>query len=244
VPGIKLSGLIFDAGPQNSPVLLELGSADRGWFGDGGSGDANDPTLAQDVFFRIGGAEPGKATTAFEVNDNDAILDDVWAWRADHGNDVGWTENTANTGVEVTGNDVTAYGLAVEHYQKTEVIWSGQGGTDIFFQNELPYDPPTQAAWMASPTQDGYPAFQVTSGVNTFQGYGMGSYVSFINTSATLYNAEAFEAPTTPGVQFHNIFGVWVAGSGGDNSIIDGTGGPVTSTNPGTVVPVDVAAYS
>ena len=45
---------------------------------------------------------------------------------------------------------MTAYGLAVEHYQKNEVIWSGQGGTDVFFQNELPYDPPSQAAWRQS----------------------------------------------------------------------------------------------
>ena len=77
----------------------------------------------------------------------------------------------------------------------------------------------------------------------TIGGYGMGSYVVFIDTSATLYDAEAFEAPTTPGVQFHDVFGVWVAGSGGEDSVIDGTGGPVTSTNPGTVEPVDVVSY-
>jgi hypothetical protein len=138
---------------------------------------------------------------------------------------------------------VTAYGLAVEHYQKNEVIWSGNGGTDIFFQNELPYDPPSQSAWMASSTQDGYPAFLVTPGVKSFQGYGMGSYVVFIDTTATLYDAEPFQAPDSPGVQFHNIFAVWIAGSGGDNSIINGTGGPATSTTPGTVVPVDVTSY-
>ena len=40
---------------------------------------------------------------------------------------------------------MTAYGLAVEHFQKYEVLWSGQNGSDYFFQNELPYDPPSQA---------------------------------------------------------------------------------------------------
>ena len=50
----------------------------------------------------------------------------------------------------VTGNNVTAYGLAVEHYQKSEVVWTGQGGTDVFFQNELPYDLPSQSAWNES----------------------------------------------------------------------------------------------
>jgi hypothetical protein len=242
--GVKLSGLIFDAGPVNSPVLLSVGT--RGV----GAGTAADPDTIQDVFFRIGGAEntPVSATVSLLDNADNSIIDDVWAWRADHGNDVGWTANKGDTGLVVTGNDVTAYGLAVEHYQKNEVIWSGQGGTDVFFQNELPYDPPSQAAWMASPSQDGYPAFLVTKNVKTFQGYGLGSYVVFIDTPAaiapaTLYDAEAFQAPDTPGVQFHNIFGVWIAGSGGDNSIINGVGGPATSANPGSVEPVDVTSY-
>jgi hypothetical protein len=70
-----------------------------------------------------------------------------------------------------------------------------------------------------------------------------GSYVVFNQTTATLHNAEAFQTPDAAGVQFHYVFGVWIAGSGGDDSIIDGTGGPVTSTNPGIVEPVDVPSY-
>jgi len=235
--GVKLSGLIIDAGPVNSPVLLSVGTP--------GPSSASDPDLVQDVYFRIGGAEttPVSATVSLLDNAGNSIIDNVWAWRADHGNAVGWTVNTADTGVVVTGDDVTAYGLFVEHYQKNEVIWSGQGGTDIFFQNELPYDPPSQSAWMASPTQNGYPAFLVAPNVRTFRGYGMGSYVVFIQTSATLHDAMAFQAPKTPGVQFHDILGVWIAGSGGLDSIVNGTGGPVTSTNPGTVEPVDLVSY-
>jgi len=237
--GVKLSGLIFDAGPVNSPVLLSVGTPLPA------AGAAADPDLIQDVFFRIGGAATTATSATVSLIDNasHSIIDDVWAWRADHGNDVGWTSNTGATGVVVTGGDVTSYGLAVEHYQKTEVVWTGQGGTNIFFQNELPYDPPSQAAWMKSPTQDGYPAFLVGRNVKTFQGYGMGSYVVFIDTSATLYDAEAFQSPDTPGVQFHNVFGVWIAGSGGLDSVVNGTGGPVTSTSPGTVEPVDVTSY-
>ena len=235
--GVKLSGLIIDAGPVNSPVLLSVGTP--------GPSSASDPDLVQDVYFRIGGAEttPVSATVSLLDNAGNSIIDNVWAWRADYGNAVGWTVNTADTGVVVTGDDVTAYGLFVEHYQKNEVIWSGQGGTDIFFQNELPYDPPSQSAWMASPTQNGYPAFLVAPNVRTFRGYGMGSYVVFIQTSATLHDAMAFQAPKTPGVQFHDILGVWIAGSGGLDSIVNGTGGPVTSTNPGTVEPVDLVSY-
>ena len=157
---------------------------------------------------------------------------------------MGWTVNTADTGVAVTGNNVTAYGLFVEHYQKNEVIWSGQGGTDVFYQNEMPYDPPSQSAWMASPTQDGYPAFLVTGNVKSFQGYGMGSYIVFIQTTATLFADQAFQAPKTPGVQFHSLLVVYLGGSGGDKSIINGVGGPVTSTsNPGIGTPVNLTSY-
>jgi hypothetical protein len=139
---------------------------------------------------------------------------------------------------------VTAYGLAVEHYQKNEVIWSGQGGTDIFFQNEMPYDPPSQSAWMASATEDGYPSFLVTSNVKSFQGYGMGSYIVFIQTTATVYADEAFKAPDTPGVQFHDLLVVYLGNQGGDKSIINGVGGPVTGTNnPGIGTPVDLVSY-
>jgi hypothetical protein len=236
--GVKVSGLIVDAGPVNSPVLVSDGTPLL-------PGSATDPNTIQDVFFRIGGAETTTTSATVSLLDNasNSIIDDVWAWRADHGNDVGWTENKADTGLVVTGNNVTAYGLAVEHYQKSEVVWSGQGGTDVFFQNELPYDPPTQADWNESSTFSGYPAFQVANNVKTFNGYGMGSYVVFIDTTATLNVTEAFQAPAVPGVQFNNTFGVWISGSGGIDSIVNGVGGPVTSTNPGTVEPVDVPSY-
>ena len=142
VPGVKLSGMIFDAGTVNSPALLQVGFPGFGWS------DPADPTLVQDVFFRIGGATPGQASDSLVVNSSQVILDDIWAWRADHGNGVGWTSNVGNTGVLVNGDDVTAYGLFVEHYEQAQVIWNGRDGTDIFFQNEMPYDPPSQAAWM------------------------------------------------------------------------------------------------
>jgi hypothetical protein len=238
--GVKVSGLIFDAGPVNSPVLLSVGTPLPA------AGSASNPDTIQDVFFRIGGAETTATSATVSLLDNapNSIIDDVWAWRADHGNDVGWTANKGDTGLVVTGANVTAYGLAVEHYQKSEVVWAGQGGTDVFFQNELPYDPPSQSAWNESPSFSGYPAFQVASGVKTFTGYGMGSYVVFINTPATLHVTSAFQTPQVPGIKFNDTFGVWISGSGGLDSVINGTGGPVTSASPGTVEPVDVPSYA
>jgi len=44
----------------------------------------------------------------------------IWsaaAQRADHGAGVGWKVNTADTGVVVNGDNVTATGLFVEHFQ-------------------------------------------------------------------------------------------------------------------------------
>jgi len=232
--GVKLSGLIIDAGPVNSPFLLSVGHP-----GPGGS--KSRPDLIQDVFFRVGGAEttPVSASVSMLDNASDSIIDDVWAWRADHGDDVGWTRNTGSTGLVVTGDDVTAYGLAVEHYQKNEVIWSGQGGTDIFFQNELPYDVPAQSAWMAAPGQDGYPAFLISRGVTTFQGYGLGSY-SFFNQGVAIQDAMAFQAPDSPHVRFHDVFTQFLTGTGSIDSVINGTGATVNSSFHGSS---DVVAY-
>src|SRR4051794_36152183 len=230
-PGLKISGLIVDAGPVNSRVLVQI----RGNNGH----DRSDPVVLSDVFFRIGGATPGRATTSLVVDADNTILDDIWAWRADHGAGVGWNSNTADTGVVVNGDNVSAYGLFVEHYQKSEVVWNGDNGLDVFFQNEMPYDPPSQAAW----GPDGYPAFSVSENVTSFRGYGMGSY-SFFNQGVDIFAANAFAAPTTPGVQFHDILTVFLDpshGRGGILNVINGVGGSSTAANPD--VPVDVVNY-
>ncbi len=236
VPGVKLSGMIFDAGPVNSPALLQVGFGGRGWS------DPADPTLVQDVFFRVGGATPGQAANSLVVNSSQVILDDIWAWRADHGNGVSWTGNVGNTGVLVNGDDVTAYGLFVEHYEKAQVIWTGRHGTDIFFQNEMPYDPPSQAAWMENPATDGYPAFLITPSAADFSGYGMGSY-SFFNQGVPIFATNAFEADNPPGLQLHDLLTIFLstAGSGGIDHVVNGVGGSTTIANPDT--PVNVVSY-
>jgi hypothetical protein len=236
VPGVDLSGLLFDAGPVNSPVLLQVGDE----HGNGAS-DADDPIALHDVFFRIGGATPGKATTSLVVDSNNTLLDDLWIWRADHGNGVGWTANTADTGLVVNGENVTAYGLFVEHFQKFEVIWNGNAGTVIFFQNEMPYDPPSQSAWMEAPGVDGWAAFKIGDGVRKFSGAGMGSY-SFFNQGVDIFAAHAFEAPTTlPAGSLRDLLTIFLDathGSGGILHVVNDAGGSSTKANPDTVVPV------
>lgn len=227
VSGVSLAGLTVDAGPRNSSALVRIGlipglpSVPRG----------GDPTALFDVFFRVGGATAGRADTSLVVNSSDVILDDTWIWRADHGAGVGWTANTAATGLRVEGADVRAYGLAVEHFQKTEVLWHGARGTVVFFQNEMPYDVPSQAAWMSTPTVKGYPAFQVTA--PTFSGFGMGSY-SFFNQGLDIRSAQAFLVPNAPGVSLTDLITVYLNGDGGIDSVVNGVGAPVDKTTPQT----------
>jgi Pectate lyase superfamily protein len=238
VAGVDITGAIFDAGPVRSPVLLKVGRP-----GAHNGSDA-DPTALQDVFFRIGGAAAGKAVVSLEVDSSNTILDNTWAWRADHGNGVGWTVNTADTGVVVNGDDVTAYGLFVEHYQKLEVRWNGNGGKVFFFQNEMPYDVPSQAAWSEAPGVNGYAAFKVADSVTSFNGYGMGSY-SFFNQGVDIFADNAFEVPATlPAGSLQDLLTVFLDasnGKGGITNVINGVGGSSTSANPD--VPVTVVSY-
>ena len=233
VNGVRLQGLLFDAGTTNSAALLTVGPAGSS------ASHASDPTSVQDVFFRIGGDIAGKATASLVVNANDTIVDDVWAWRADHGNagTVGWTTNTANNGMVVNGNNVEATGLFVEHYQQTEVAWNGQNGKIIFFQNEMPYDPPNQAAWMNG-SSNGYPAIAVASNVTSFGGWGLGSYCYF-NVNPAVNSAMAFQSPSTAGVAWHDLLTVSLGNVGTISHVINTTGA-VTPTN---TTPSDVVSF-
>jgi hypothetical protein len=240
VQGVDIAGLTIDAGPVNSPVLLQVGSG-HAKVGPHRADPAN-PTALQDVFFRIGGPHVDKATVSLEVNSDDVVLDDIWAWRADHGNGVGWTVNTAGTGLVVNGDDVTATGLFVEHYQKYEVIWNGERGRTIFFQNELPYDPPSQTACQ----HDGVPgwaAYKVGDRVGSHEVWGAGSYI-FMTQDKTLHEARSYEVPVRPGVRMHDLLTVFldvVNGGGTIDHVVNDTGGSASAANPD--VPVDVISY-
>ena len=233
VPGVTLAGFMIDAGAQNSPVLLRVGSRTHG-----NRGSADDPIVVQDVFFRIGGPHVGKATVSLEVNADHTILDDIWAWRADHGAGVGWTVNTADTGVVVNGDDVTATGLFVEHYQKFNVIWTGDGGKTIFFQNEMPYDSPTQADWSHDGV-DGFAAYKVVDSVLTHEGWGLGSYI-FTNVNPSLHSTNAFEVPNRPGIAMHDLLTVSLNKAGTIDHVINGVGAAVTPDRQG---PENVLLY-
>jgi hypothetical protein len=241
VKGVKLSGLLFDAGPVTSPALLRIGSP----HGDGdnqgqdeGRSNADDPTMIQDVFFRLGGVGPASVTTSLVVNSDNVVIDDIWAWRADHGSGVGWTTNTGDTGVEVNGDNVTAYGLFVEHYQKFNVMWNGENGRTVFFQNEMPYDPPNQAAW----THDGilgFAAYKVADTVKRHEGWGLGAYC-FFRVDPTIHASRAFEVPVAPGIKLHDLLTVSLGGVGVIDHVVNDFGGPAQGSS---TIPVNVVSY-
>ena len=164
VPGVRVGGLMLQASNVsgtgvnmtsllNTTSLLEWGSE-----GVVDPGSSSDPGLICDVYARTGG--PDTSDTSVDVHvrihSGHVIGDNVWLWRADHSalapgespSDPSLSEYhlvrdgefRTNTGLEVFGDSVTMYGLAVEHTLRDLVRWSGSHGQTFFFQAELPYD--------------------------------------------------------------------------------------------------------
>ncbi|MFI9386393.1 hypothetical protein [Kutzneria sp. NPDC052558] len=238
VPGVIVAGVTFDAGAQKSPVLLRVGSQHGLGFSS-----ADDPTTLSDVYFRVGGPHVGSADTALQVNSDNVIIDNTWVWRADHGvenltNTQRWNTNIGRLGAVINGDHVTATGMFVEHFQTYNTVWNGNDGTTIMYQNELPYDPPTQADWMNGSVQ-GYGGYKVGDKVKTHRLYGAGVYV-FNQNNPAIHTANGFEVPTTPGVKLHHLMTVNLA-AGTIDHVVDGVGGPADTTKIGQ--PVFVTDY-
>ncbi|TDT31434.1 hypothetical protein EV562_11140 [Streptomyces sp. BK208] len=232
VDGVRLAGFLVDAGPVNSPTLLEVGP-------EGASADHSaNPTTVQDVFVRIGGAGPGKATTSMVINSRHAIVDHTWVWRADHGDGVGWDTNRADYGVVVNGDDVLMTGLFVEHFNKYDVQWNGERGRTVFFQNEKAYDAPDQAA-IQNGSVKGYAAYKVADDVTEHEGWGMGSYC-YYNVNPSIVQHHGFAAPNRSGVRFHGLLVVSLGGQGQYECVVNDTGSPTSGTD---TVPSKVVQY-
>jgi hypothetical protein len=221
VDGVRVGGIIFDAGAINSTTLLQLGN------GPSTTNHAQDPTSLYDVFCRVGGGSPGTASSCVTINSNDVVGDNLWLWRADHGAGVGWTSNTSANGLIVNGDRVTMYGLAVEHFQQYQTLWNGNGGQVYFYQSEMPYDPPNQSSWMNG-TSNGYASYKVASSVTSHTALGLGVYCAFRQPVAA---DDAFEAPTASEVALHHLVTVWLDGAAGSaiNHVLNGTGSSVNS---------------
>ena len=202
VDGVKISGILFDAG-NSTKTLLEVGgkncTADH---------SAN-PIALNDLFFRVGGAKAVKTSVeaCVEINSSNVIGDNFWVWRADHWDGVGWTENVAKNGVIINGANVTFYGLFVEHFLEYQTIWNGNGGTTYFYQCELPYDVPDRNSWLShGGTVNGYAGYKVAEGVTSHRAYALGVYSYLRDAPVRLENA--IECPSTGDISFYHMITV------------------------------------
>jgi hypothetical protein len=219
--GIILAGLLIDAGAMRSPLLIRIGAEGSH------ARHVKNPISLHDVFFSVGGATVGRAGINLEIDSNDTIIDHTWIWRADHGSGVGWTVNTSENGLVVNGDNVTAYGLFVEHQQQFQVLWNGNGGRTYFYQSEIPYDPPDQPSYTSAPNVNGWAAYKVADKVISHEAWGLGVYSVFRRPGVVL--SRAIETPNSPGLRFHHIVTVALGNLGEISHVINDKGSTAAS---------------
>jgi hypothetical protein len=142
---------------------------------------------------------------------------------------VAWKSNTSANGLVVNGNNVTVYGLFVEHHQEFQVLWNGNGGRTYFYQSEIPYDPPDQSSYSSAAGTDGWASYKVADTVTTHEAWGLGIYSVFLHPDVVL--SRAIEVPSSPNVRFHHMITVALGNLGKISSVIDDKGG-ATSIHP------------
>lgn len=214
VDGVKISGIMFDAGTQ-SDTLLEIGSKKTDVR------HTDNPTVLNDVYFRIGGASSGSTSvdTTFLINSNDVVGDNFWVWRADHGNrgTVGWEVNKTVNGVIVNGDYVTIYGLMVEHFHEYQTIWNGEYGFMAFYQSETPYDVDDLDYWTSEwngKQYQGYASYKVADHVQNHTAYGLGVYY-VANGGRTFVLDHGIELPSNAGIHVEHMAIANFSSSGG-----------------------------
>ncbi len=230
VSGISVSGLIIDAGKIESETLVRVGEPNS----------TNDhkanPTFLHDIFIRVGGYGEGKTQSCMEINSNNVHIDHTWLWRADHGNNVGWTENTCKNGLIVNGDKVTVYGLFCEHFHEYQTLWNGNEGRMYFYQSEMPYDPPTAEAFNHGST-NGYASYKVSDDVESHEAWGLGIYCVFFK--APVIVDQAIETPQHIEKHIHHKLTYWLYGGHKESkikSVINGKGGQVDVNNVKTIM--------
>ena len=224
VDGVKLAGLLIDAGAKESPYLIQVGAPRSSQRHE------RNPTYLYDIFCRIGGAGAANAVTAVIINSHDVVGDHAWIWRADHGEGSGWTASKAKNGLIVNGSHVSYYGLFVEHFQEYQTLWNGENGRLVFYQCEIPYDVPSTEAWSHAKSK-GWAGYKVADSVLHHEASAMGIYSFFRDAAVTL--DRAIEVPQTDGVHFKNVMTFWLSGKDGStvDHVINGTGTASTKTN-------------
>jgi hypothetical protein len=183
---VRVGGLLLEAGTAKGdaatePLLL--------WTGHSG--------VLSDIFTRTGAfayerdfkasCAVTRADVHVQLDGSDMIVDNTWFWHADH-DDCNYQSNDCydEHGLVVNGDNVTIYGLFVEHQYKNLVQWNGEDGRVFFYQAELPYQ-------QGDFGHNGFVGYSVDLDVQRHSAVGLGVYVVFQN----LWGVTAYRAPAT-----------------------------------------------
>lgn len=224
VDGVTVSSIMLDAGNTPSETLLRVGESSASKIHEG------NPVFLFDIYFRVGGPMEGSTSSCLIINSKNVCMDNIWLWRADHGNGVGWDKNRCANGLIVNGDHVTAYGLFNEHFQEYQTLWNGNDGRVYFYQSEMPYDPPTKDAWKKD-EKYGYPSYKVSDRVTSHQAWGLGVYCVFYHAPVEVENV--IETPISLEKDIHHMITFWLNGNKESiiYHIINTKGEPVSSSN-------------
>jgi len=214
VDGVRVAGVLLQAGPKPTEALL--------LWGDGSyAGDPSNPGFLQDVPMRVGGPEASgvQSDSMLKIQSGNVIGDNLWLWRGDHTVDgVGIVDsnNPVKNGAIINGDDVTMYGLMVEHTIEDLVQWNGERGTTYFMQSELPYDVDTTFG------TNGFTGYRVADQVTEHKAYGVGIYHFFRDYAVTV--DAAISVPSTLVQNFYSPLTVYLNGLGSVEHVINAYG--------------------
>ncbi len=222
IGGIRIGGILFDAGPDPTPTLLQWGT----------TSDLNTPpSFLYDCFTRVGGplnpsVQQVTVDIMVQINSANVVCDNLWLWRADHWGDeqdVQFGMNPCNTAIQVNGDNVIAYGLASEHTLKDLTQWFGNNGKVFFYQSEYPYDV-TQENY----ADQGYVGYRAqprfAGGFYKHELYGGGVYCYFRDHPVNVATGISTPLPIPPGVKLTNCFTRYLNGFGGISHVVNDTG--------------------
>merc|ERR1712217_802083 len=159
----------------------------------------------------------GPVTAMFFIQSQWVVIDNTWLWRADHGASGAHVVNSNNAvdhGIVVMphAEHVYAYGLAVEHTLKDNVLWQANHGTVVFMQAEIMYDA-AAGSWP-------YSCYKVDGGVSQHHAVGVGCYSYFRDNDVWCDNG--ITTPQTSMVK--GAFSIFLNGKGGIRHIVNGQG--------------------
>ena len=217
-----IAGILFDAGGIESENLLHM---------KGSNAKEAVPSLIADVYFRVGGTvtnDPAKTKTCITIDQDNVIGDNLWVWRADHGDKVGWDLNTCPNGIVINGDNISMYALMVEHFNEYQTVWNGNNGQIVMYQSEVPYDVPSPEVWKSHGGEtDGFASIKVNDDVEGFTATGIGIYL--YNRDNVIPMHCAMEIPDREGVKVHHLITVMLTGHPGMEHGINDAGSAVVT---------------